>query len=207
MARPLGSYVSGAPDWLAARQRRVGGSDIGAVMGHSPFVTRDNLLWIKAGLMPPQSETEAMWRGTVLEPAVITYLLKRHQLEIDVERSATTWVADDDDRLLYNPDGITTTNVLLEAKTTSDRATERGWGRAGTDQIPRHYLEQVTWGMGLLGMDTCHLGVLAGGVNGRPSLAFASYTVRFAPDLFAELKSAAHQFLSDLDHLVEGITA
>lgn len=194
----LGTWESGSAEWLAARDGRIGGSDVGAICGWSPFATREDLLARKAGLADPPKESAAMMRGTLLEPAILTWLCRRHGLTLDPVPSAATHFHPDDQRLIYNPDGITTCGTLLEAKTTGDRSEDHGWGRAGTDNVPLHYKAQVQWGMGIIGLTTCHLGVLAGGINGRPSLAFATYTIHWDPDLFATIHTRVAAFLDDL---------
>ena len=197
----LGVWPEGSPEWLAARQGRVGGSDIGVILGLSPFETRAELLHRKAGLLAPKPTSAAMERGRLLEPAVLTWLTDRTKTTVAPDLSAATYVDADNDRHLCNPDAVTACGALLEAKTTSDRTTSHGWGRAGTDQIPDHYLCQVTWTAGLIGLDRWHLGVLSGAVNGRPSLSFAAYKGRVDLDLYHDLRAAADAFLSDLDAL------
>lgn len=193
-----GSWPDHSPEWNAARAGRVGGSDIGAVIGVSPWQSRTDLLHRKAGLLEPQKHTAAMSRGHALEPVIIDHLLAKLDDTLDDAMSGT-WV---EDRFVYNPDGVTTHGVLLEAKTTSDRCREKGWGRAGTDHVPDTYLAQVTWGCGLLGIEEWHLCVLHGATNGRPDLGFAHYKGRLDIDLYAALRAEATRFITDLDQLV-----
>lgn len=200
----LGTWDPGSDEWHEARRLRVGGSEIGTIMGWSPYQgdTRQRLMYIKAGLTEPKKTSAAMMRGHYCEGAVLAFLADRHNLTYAPDLSQQTFVHPEHDWALYNPDAIATDGTLVEAKTTIDRTVEHGWGRAGTDQIPLHYLAQVTWGMGILGADTCRVGVLHGATNGRPDLGFATYTVRFAPDIFATLLAAAEQFINDLTHLI-----
>jgi len=199
--RILGTYEVHSPQWFAAREGCIGGSEIAAVMGWSPYGTRADLL---AEKLDPQHKpsTKSQDRGTRLEVAILGWLLDRHTLTLDPEASAATWRHDVLPWATYSPDGIATTSkggtVLLECKTTADRTTEKGWGRAGTDAVPLHYRAQVTWGLGLLGLERCYLGVLAGGVNGRPSLDFATYTVPFRADLYSRLLQGAALFIAEL---------
>lgn len=196
----LGAWPDGSPAWHEARAGRVGGSDIGVIIGVSPFESRAQLLHRKAGLLVDKKQSAAMERGHLLEPAILTYLCRKLATTID-DALIGTYVSGDNDRHLYNPDGITTTGLLLEAKSTTDRSTDHGWGRAGTDQIPDHYLAQVVWGAGILGLKEWRLGVLAGATNGRPDLKFATYKGKADPDLYASLRSEADRFLADLHEL------
>ena len=198
MARLLGRFAPDSPEWHEARRWRVGGSEVGQVMGWSPFGTRDDLLAAKlAGTDPDRQPTAAQRRGTILEPAILAWGADVYGYTYDPERVGT-WLHDTFDWALFNPDGVTTDGVLIEAKTTSDRSTERGWGRAGTDAIPLHYRAQVTYGMGLLGLDVAHLIVCHGATNGRADLGFARYVVGFDRALFTRLLAAALNFHHDL---------
>lgn len=202
--RFLGRWTPGSDEWHAARARRIGGSEIGAVMGWSPHETRYELLHRKAGLLGPRKTSAAMRRGHYCEGAVLRFLADKHSLTYAPDLSDATFVHADHEWALYNPDAVIDGGAsIAEAKTTSNRSTEAGWGRAGTDQVPLHYVAQVTWGMGVLGATDCYLGVLAGAVNGRPDLAFASYRIRFDADLFTHLLAEGERFITDLHHLTE----
>lgn len=56
--------------WLEARREGLGGSDAAAVLGLSPFTTPLELFAEKLGLVEPQAESEAMFWGRILEPAI-----------------------------------------------------------------------------------------------------------------------------------------
>ena len=197
MVTTLGPFEHGSPEWHEARRTRVGGSEIGAVCGWSPYETRDQVLARKAG-GDTREPTRAMRRGAICEPAVLAHLCDTLGASIDAEATALTYV---DGRRLFNPDGITTDGRLLEAKTTSDRSEDAGWGRARTDLVPLGYAAQAQWGMGLLGLDECWLGVLAGAHNGAPNLHFATYRLTFNPQIFRHMTRRADQFLDELDAL------
>ena len=195
-ARLLGTWPDRSEQWLAARRGRIGGSDIGAVMGWSPYQTRDGLMAEKLGLAEPKPTSKAMERGIFLEDGVRRWLCAHEQVELDPERSNGTWVDADDDRIAYNADGVTTCGKLIEIKVPEYRDEEHGWGRAGTksDKIPLHYKTQVMWGMGLFGLDECLVGVL----SGQPRFEFARYRLRFEPDIYQYLREQAGIFLDEL---------
>ncbi|MCT1459903.1 YqaJ viral recombinase family protein [Aestuariimicrobium sp. p3-SID1156] len=204
----LDTFTPNTPGWHEARRWRVGGSEIGPICGWSHYatVTRDSLMADKLSGRATD-ETPDMRRGNLLEPVILRWLEERHNLHLDPTASAATWVHDDDDRLLVNPDGLCQTDdglVLLEAKTTSDRCKERSWGRAGTDLAPLAFQAQVVWGMGITGATTAHLGVLHGATNGRPDLAFATYTIPFQQRLFDFMRRKAEAFLAELDIIRRG---
>ena len=197
-ARLLGHWPDGSPEWHEARRWRIGGSDIGQIMGWSPFGTRDDMLTAKlSGPDPDRVPTKAQMRGTLLEPAILAWGEQVHGYRYDETRRGT-WLHGVFNWALFNPDAVTTDGLLIECKSTADRSTDRGWGRAGTDHVPLHYRAQVTYGMGILGLDAAHLIVLHGATNGRPDLAFCRYRVPFDRPLFNRLLAAGLAFHNDI---------
>lgn len=198
MARILGTYGPHSVEWHAARRWRLGGSEIAQACGWSPHGTRDQLIARKlAGTIT--DPTAAQERGTYLEPSVLAWAAHRLGVDLDRQASDTTYLHDQHDWASYNPDGITTSgDLLLEIKTTADRSTDRGWGRAGTAQIPLHYACQLEWGLGILGLDRAVLAVLHGATNGRPDLGLAVYRYTARPDRFAALIQRGSAFITDL---------
>ena len=196
-ARLLGHWPDGSPEWHEARRWRVGGSDIGQVMGWSPFGGRDDLLASKLAAPSEEAPTKAQLRGTLLEPAILAWGAEVHGYAYDEARRGT-WLHPVFGWALVNPDAVTVDGLLVECKSTVDRSTERGWGRAGTDHVPLHYRAQTIWGMGILGITEAHILVLHGATNGRPDLAFARYVVPFDRTLFNRLLAAGLAFHRDL---------
>lgn len=198
MTRILGSFTPDSREWHEAREGRIGGSSIAAACGWSPYETRDDLLARMAGEIAPRETTKAMNRGTWLEPAIANWLAADRGLTYDDEASAATYQHDAFDWAIYNPDRICTNGLLVEIKTTGDRSTDRGWGRAGSDTVPLVYQAQVMWGMGIIGLDDCLLAVLHGATNGRPDLGLAVYRLRFNPDIYAALLKRGERFITEL---------
>lgn len=56
--------------WLEARRQGLGGSDAAAVLGLSPFTSPLQLFAEKLGLVEPEPESERMYWGRILEPAI-----------------------------------------------------------------------------------------------------------------------------------------
>ena len=198
MALILGSWKPGSSEWHAARAGRIGGSSIAAVCGWSPYETRADLIARLTGALPPKPTSRAMARGNHLEDGIAGWLAADKGLFYDPDASRATYGHDRHDWAIYNPDRITTGGELVEIKTTHDRTTEAGWGRAGTDRIPLGYAAQVQWGMGILNLPMCWVAVLAGATNGRPCLDMAVYRVPADPDAFAFLLTKAERFMADV---------
>ena len=194
--RLLGTYVPGSPEWHAARRWRIGGSEIAQVMGWSRFGSRDDLLAAKLNPVdkPP---SRAMLRGTLLEPAVLSWGAARHGYQY-ADGSDGTYLHGVYDWALYNPDALIVDGPLIEVKTTADRSTEMGWGRAGTDQIPLYYRAQVAHGMAVMDLPETRLLVLHGATNGRPDLDIAEYRIKRDRPLEMKLLAAGKRFVHEL---------
>lgn len=170
----------------------MGGSEIGAVLGWSHFQTREDLKAEKLGLVT-RRKSKAMARGNYLEPGIAAWLADELGVTYD-ESYKGTWVDDEHDYCLYNPDAVTTDRVLCEFKSTAVRDMEHGWGRAGSSNIPLMYAAQVQFGMGILGMTECHVAV----ISGAPKFEFAKYKLKFDPITFAYLRGQARKFIEDV---------
>lgn len=203
-ARLLGRWPDRSPEWYAARVGRIGGSDIGVLMGWylfnpvgQPLRTRQDLFDEKVNGQQERIEkkpSKAKERGIYCEPAILAWLADREGITYDDSKTGT-WVDETDDRWMYNADGVTTDGRLVECKTTEVRDAEHGWGRALTGQVPLVYSAQVTWGMGVMGYTETLLGVLAG----SPKFEFALYKIKFDPNVFAYLRSNAEAFMAQVE--------
>lgn len=204
-ARLLGRWPDRSPEWHAARAGRIGGSDIGTLMGWylfnpvgQPLRTRADLFDEKVNGRserdPATKPSKAKERGIYCEPAIAAWLADREQVTYD-DSKIGTWVDDTDDRWMYNPDRVTTDGRLCEFKTTEVRDAGHGWGRALTGQVPLVYSAQVQWGMGVMGYTECLLPVLAG----SPKFEFALYKIKFDPNVFAYLRDNAEAFMAQVE--------
>ena len=191
LARWIGTYSPGSDEWHGLRKGRIGGSDIGTLLGWSPFSGREDLMLSKLGITGPKGMSPAMARGNFLEDGVAQWLAHKLGLGYDEERSKGTYLHDEYDWALFNPDRLTTCGRLVEIKTTNNRTVKYEWGEEGTNLVPLTYQAQVQWGMGILGLTESFLGVLAGALEGRPNLHFAYYVIPFEEQVFEwELRQA-----------------
>ena len=165
----LGWFEPGTPDWHAARAAGIGGSEIAAVLGISPYESRFSLWHRKQGLIAPVEESEEMYWGKIHEPAICDRFDTLHP-ELHVAYSPT-FAAADRPWQIANPDRLIVTDyvtgqptAIVEAKTARD---DHGWGKAGTDEIPVHYRAQCLWYLDVLGLTRCHVAVLIAGSEYR----------------------------------------
>ncbi len=168
-----------APDrdaWLAARKAGIGGSDIAAILGLSPWRSPVDVWLDKTGQTSDVPENEAMFWGTVLEDVVAKHYSatsgNRVQRIGQMMRHPThEWMLGNIDRAIVTPgsrarfDGgkLLGADGLLECKTASSyKAGE--WGSDGDDDaVPTHYAAQCFWYMGVTGAEWCDIAVLIGG--------------------------------------------
>ncbi len=160
-------------DFLARRKTGIGGSDIAAIIGLSPWRTPRDIYLDKKGLSEPEPETDAMYWGTTLEDIVAREYSKRTGRKIErcnvlFQHPEHPFLIGNLDRVVYdNPskkpvvNGRLITRRILECKTASQYAAG-DWGEAGTDQIPEYYKAQVQWYMGITGAEVCDVAVLIG---------------------------------------------
>lgn len=188
--------------WLDARRRGIGGSDIAAIVGLSSWSTPLDIWLDKRGEgNPDDSETQFTYWGTVLEDVVAkeyairtgSKIQRVNQMMFHPEHS---FAMANIDRAIVNPqiaghvrwkDGRLTTDKILECKT-SNAFTAKVWGEAETDQVPDYYLAQCMWYLGITGAETADLAVLIGGNDYR------TYTIARDQDLIDSLLEEGAKF-------------
>lgn len=148
--------------WLNERKKGIGGSDVAALFGLSPWKTPFALYQEKRGEAHDTPDNPAMGWGRALEPVI-------RQHYADVTGRAVHIV----DKILFHPehafmlanvDGLSSDKRVIEIKTTR---TAQGWGEVGTDEIPDPYLLQVQHYMAVTGFEVADVAVLIGGSDFR----------------------------------------
>lgn len=117
--------------WLAERRKGIGGSDIAALLGISPFRTPVDLWLDKTGRADPTPDNPAMRLGRELEPAVLARYAE--QTGRGVSHIGTL------------REGIYVANVDALAP---GRVVEAKTSRHGWDDVPEWYRAQVMWYLG-----------------------------------------------------------
>ncbi|GAA5104713.1 lambda-exonuclease family protein [Haloechinothrix salitolerans] len=187
----LGTWAPGSAEWLSARSSGLGGSEIAAVLGLSPWESRFSLWHKKKGLAAPEPDNDAMRRGRLLEAVIAEWFAAEHP-EYRVRRTGTwasrlrPWQVATPDRLLSAVAG----RALLEIKTATDTAE---WGEPGTDEVPVHYRAQVLWQLDTLGLRRAHVAVLTSGLN------FREYVVDWNLAEAEVLRTAGREFLDTVE--------
>lgn len=163
----VGTFKHQSPEWHAARVGGLGGSEIAAVVGLSPWESPFSLWHRKKGNVGRQTETREMSWGTRLEPVILDAFFETHpdltraELAGTYRHHARPWQRANLDALALHGD---TTDGIVEAKT--DRFGD-AWGTPGTDQIPVYYKCQAQWYMDVMGAPRTYFAVLIGGSDYR----------------------------------------
>lgn len=154
-------------EWLAARTKGIGGSDIGAICGVSPFSSARQIYFNKTGqyedaLKPGAASQERMHFGHLLEPIVADEFARRtgkKLLEVDATFAHKDfhWMRANVDRLIVDDDGKP--YGILECKTTSEYNNEE-WENG---DILMSYIYQLNWYMYILDIKYGAFACLVGG--------------------------------------------
>lgn len=168
-----GQHEPNTPEWDALRANGIGGSEIAAVVGLSPWQSRFSLWHLKRGTLPKQEENAGMRWGTILEPVICDHFASQHP-ELWCWEAGTfqhherTWQLANVDRMLMPTQDVTADTQplgILEVKTASSFDAHE-WGR-GPEDIPPYYRCQVLWYLDVLELPVAHLAVLIGGSDYR----------------------------------------
>lgn len=182
----IGWFEPGSDAWHAARAHGIGGSEIAAVVGLSPYESAFSLWHRKQGLIGPVEETEEMYWGKVHEAGICARFAAEHP-DLDVT-PAPTYRHPDRPWQIANPDRLAGPD-LFEAKTARD---DTGWGEPGTDQVPVHYRCQCIQYMDVTGRRRCWLGVLIAGSEYR------EYVIDYDEAEAQTLRDAGARFMDSL---------
>ena len=196
-------------EWLELRQSGIGGSDIAAILGVSPYATAYDVYQSKTQPVSEDSNEFAYW-GTVLEDVVAREFAKRSGLKVQnvnfmMRHPVHTFAVANIDRAVVNrdiagnvryKDGKLTTDQIVEIKTASEYV-GKNWGDEDSDEVPDQYQCQAQWYMGVTDTQVCHMAVLIGGNKYR------QYRIERNQELIDVLFETAHDFWHN--HVLAGI--
>ena len=190
----LGRHRSGSRRWHALRRKGIGGSEIAAIVGRSPWESAYNLWYRKKGLISGAGTNQAMRWGTLLEPVIYREYATNH-LESGLRMTTGETYAHVDRPWQHaNPDGLIWDHRgrLVDGLEIKTAGHETHWGPDGTDEIPPWYRCQITWYCDVMGLGSMALRVLIHGNDAR--------TYRVHPTLGdrLELRNAAQKFWDSL---------
>lgn len=164
------------------RNTGIGGSDIAAILGLSPWRTPLQVWLEKTGREAPEFDDaarERMYWGTQLEDIVARHYGERHGLRVQRVRKALRMqgsqiVMGHIDRAVMTRGrsaywnekvcALMNADAVLEVKTAGQQALSSGdWGEDGTCDVPVHYWMQVQWYLGITRVERGVIAALFGG--------------------------------------------
>lgn len=153
-------------EWLAWRRRGIGGSDVAAIFGVSPFRTARDLYFDKLNIVSAQ-ENEGNWvaleMGHLLEDLVARIFTRKTGLEVYqikkmFRHPKYPFMLADVDYFVTLKDGST---AILEIKTTNYNAKDKWW-QDGRECVPVYYELQGRHYMAVMDVDRCFFCCLYG---------------------------------------------
>ena len=185
--------------------KKIGGSDIAAILGLSRWKSAHSLYLHLIGELLPQEDNNAMERGRKLE-SVIAHIFAANHEEFWLEKCG---IVEDSNYpfLIGSPDRVicdSSCHDVCPGKTvsgleikTADISKANEWGDEGTDEIPIEYLIQCQWCAGLLGVPDWHLAVGFAKPGSKKIVAYREYYIESNQERFEAMKQLAIDFWND----------
>lgn len=153
-------------EWLNYRRRGIGGSDVAAIFGISPWKTARDLYYDKLNIaMVEDNENNwvALEMGKLLEPLVARIFqhktgYKIYQIKKMFQHPKYPWMLADVDYFVEFTNG---TKGILEIKTTNYNARDHWW-LDGQEVVPAYYEAQGRHYMAVMDADRCFFCCLYG---------------------------------------------
>jgi putative phage-type endonuclease len=145
-------------DWLTYRRKGLGGSDVPAILGLSPWATPLKVWADKCGIADDSPDTYTLRRGHHME-RLLWRELEREVVSIEVTPHDLCIAQGEEEWMLYSPDafvaqrGKTGWTALAEGKSHPRGASD--W----TEEPPPHVIAQVQYGMVVTGLPRCYVAV------------------------------------------------
>lgn len=148
-------------EWLRWRKKGIGGSDVAAALGFSPYKTQRELYYDKIDMLPAVEDEDKsiMFQiGHLLEDVVAQIFSKKtgfsvYRDQMMYQHPIYPFMLADVDRFIRLPDGRT---AILECKT-AHYDTMFKWANDG---VPRHYEMQVRHYMSVMNIDMAYIACL-----------------------------------------------
>jgi putative phage-type endonuclease len=158
-------------DFTQDRSKYIGGSDIGAILGLSPFKSPLAVWMEKTGKEVKAVDNLPLRFGSFVEEFVANEYAKttgfalRHDESIYIH-SDHSYMSAHIDRFVHSDGLDQAATKILECKTANPFSRAQ-WGEVGSDQVPMSYLCQCVWYMAITGIEKTDLAVLFGNTDFR----------------------------------------
>jgi len=185
------------PEWLDLRRSGIGGSDVAAVLGISPW-TSPYTLWLdKTGRTDGSDQSSTRLRaGTFLEPFVMSETHLLHP-ELHIDRAPYMLAHPDHRELFVDVDGLAVSNDRRARGGWEGKTTEITMAHHWADGVPAFYETQVFHSLGITGFDWWLVSVMIG--FGR----IETYVVERDDEIIEQLTAAEVAWWQR--HVIEGV--
>lgn len=177
-------------DWLATRRTGLGGSDVAAACGISPWTSRYSLWLQKTGRAEPDFTDETLEKfrwGHKLEPVILDEFRESHP-ELSLTGGRGTYSFDAQPWMLANVDGLAWIGEQLagvvEGKS-GDHHQVAAWEH---DESPIYYVVQAQWYLGILGAPRAYMAALL------DTHTYVERVLERDEEIFADLVDLAGEF-------------
>lgn len=148
----LGVFAQDSSEWHTAREKGIGGSEIGTVMGLNPWESPFTLWHKRKKLIPnPPLDNWSVRFGKAFERPILELFAEQHpELEMFTTGTYGRGIQH------ANPDALARTQdgelIVIEVKT----------ARSGWNDVPEQYHAQVQWYLDILGLKRAVIVAVAG---------------------------------------------
>lgn len=177
-------------EFLQRRKSGIGGSDVAAVMGISPWRTPYELWVDKLSPVIEEEENDILLFGNRLEDIVAREYARRNQVK--VQRRNQMFRKENAPELIVNIDRYVVGGKILECKTCSAFASSK-FGKSGSSDIPDYYYLQCLHAQYVTGIFECDLAALIGGNEYRQFSA--PYDKALAEHVAAKCSEFWHKYV------------
>jgi len=148
-------------EWLIERKKGIGGSDVAAILGISPFKSALDIYNDKISelIKKDNEENNSLIFGKILEPVILDFYLKKTGEKLSKFDQIIK-----KEFMIASLDGMTESGKVIEIKTSR---TDKGWGEEGTSEIPIYYTSQVQHYLMVTGCKSADVAVLIAGSDFR----------------------------------------
>lgn len=150
-------------EWLALRRKGIGGSDVPAILGQSPWRTPLDVYLDKLGQAEETPMNDRMQAGIYLEPVVAQMFIDEHP-ELEVWKDDYMRAHKEYDFMLANTDRLVRDERgrvgVLEIKTTSSWA-QKTWD----EDVPMYYYLQLQHYINIMDAEYGYLAILVDGYD------------------------------------------
>lgn len=144
--------------YLEERRKGIGGSDIGPILGLSPWKSAYQVYQEKRGEVPHWEGNDTTDWGLRMEPTLRQFYSDKTGRAVRVPDKIL--VHPDHPFMLASLDGLTDCCRVVELKTARFG---KGWGEPGTSEIPDYYSTQTQWYLAVTGFPVADVVVSIGG--------------------------------------------